>query len=110
MVRTLTIAAILLSAGGAGMSANAQRTLSGNDLERCGVFCTGYVLGLSAGLMIADASPGGSGICMPMEVSSGQMLDVVRAYIRANPKDRHKPLEALVAIAFLNAWPCKPAR
>jgi Rap1a immunity proteins len=109
MVRTLTIAAMLLSAG-AGMSAHAQRTLSGNDLERCGQFCSGYVLGFSAGLMIADASAGGSGICMPMEVSSGQMLDVVRAYIRANPKDRHKPLEALVAIAYLNAWPCKPVR
>jgi hypothetical protein len=110
-LRTLTIAAMLLSAA-AAMAAHAQPpSLSGNDLERCvgssERFCSGYVLGFSAGLMLADSL---RGICMPKEVTAGQMLDVVRAYTRANPKDRHMPLEALVGIAYLNAWPCKPAR
>jgi hypothetical protein len=85
--------------------------LSGNDLERWCVpgstFCAGYVLGFSSGLMMADSL---RGICMPKEVTAGQMLDVVKAYTRANPKNRHMPLEAIVGIAYLEAWPCKPAR
>jgi hypothetical protein len=111
-LRTLAIAAMLLSAA-AAMSAQAQPMLSGNDLERCvprsssEMFCSGYVLGFSAGLDLADSL---RGICMPKGVTAGQMLAVVRAYTRANPKDRHMPLEALVGIAYLDAWPCKPAR
>jgi hypothetical protein len=65
-LRTLTTAAMLLSAA-AAMSAHAQQpTLSGNDLERCvgsgERFCSGYVLGFSAGLELADSL---RGICMP---------------------------------------------
>jgi hypothetical protein len=75
--------------------------LSGNDLERWCVpgstFCAGYVLGFSSGLMMADSL---RGICMPKEVTAGQMLDVVRAYTKANPKNRHWPLEAIVGIAY----------
>jgi hypothetical protein len=102
---------MLLSAA-AAMPAHAQPP-TGDDVERlCPVgddeVCSGYVLGFTAGLMVPDTLR--RSICMPKGVTEDQMLDVVRAYSKANPKDRQMPFRALVGNAYRNAWPCKRAR
>jgi hypothetical protein len=107
-LRTLTTAAMLLSAA-AAMSAHAQPNLTGNYLaERCGGsdrFCSGYVLGFASGLMMANTLR--DDVCIPKGVIAGQMLDVVMAWIKSHPKERHFPAEAVVGLAFADAWPCK---
>ena len=46
--------------------------------------------------------------CPPSEVgiTVGQIKDMVHAWLRANPNQRHRNAEALVNEAFKQAWPC----
>src|ERR1700681_1841038 len=46
--------------------------------------------------------------CPPVEiVTMGQMMDVVKKFLRDNPEIRHRSSVTLIAMAFRHAWPCK---
>jgi hypothetical protein len=63
-------------------------------------FAQGYVTG------VAD-SYDGELFCIPERVNVGQLVDLAKSYIVNNPKDRHRHAGALVAIAFVEVFPCK---
>ena len=67
--------------------------------------CLGYIRGLSVGvdtmLTLQDKK-----ICYPLNITVGQMRDVVAAYIRRNPGKRHESNLILFMRATVEAWPC----
>jgi hypothetical protein len=64
------------------------------------MFALGYVSG------VADALTG-TITCPPLTVSVGQVNDMVRALLEANPGDRHKSADVFVFTAMKAQWPCK---
>jgi hypothetical protein len=111
----LGLAAALLAL--AATPAAAGSNLNGNDLlDRCSAsasenpiqwgVCLGYVAA------IADALGQGRPIhgvraCPAADVTSGQMMDVVRQWLERNPARRHLAGSVLVAAALQQAFPCK---
>jgi len=81
--------------------------LTGNDLlsrmnseevvQR--MFALGYVAGVSDAQQHVFS-------CPPSGVTNGQVRDVVRSYIEANPSIRHKTADMLVTDALKQVWPC----
>jgi hypothetical protein len=87
---------------------------SGNDLwaqcsgnsDYLSGLCRGYVTG------IADAMTNVAGIygrraCIPMPVTVGQTVDVVKQYLGQHPEQRHYTASYLVAQALAEAFPCE---
>ena len=89
--------------------------LTGNDLQaRCeetttsdpvlwGV-CLGYVMGVAELAGQGSVKPRA---CFSAQVTSGQMVDVVRQWLDRNPARRHLPAAGLVATALQQAFPCR---
>ena len=81
--------------------------LTGNDLlsrmnsdevvQR--MFALGYVAGVSDAQQHVFS-------CPPSGVTNGQVRDVAKSYIEANPGIRHKTADMLVTDALKQAWPC----
>ena len=101
------LALLLLATSAAAQQPNQGGNFySGNDLhDRCETqtvakqnFCFGYVAA------IADANRYRQ--CSPADITLGQLKDVVSAYLRANPANRHMDADVLVLAAINQAWPC----
>jgi len=45
-------------------------------------------------------------ICAPSSASLGQMADMVKNYLEANPAIRHLAAEAIILHVLSTAWPC----
>jgi hypothetical protein len=60
--------------------------------------CLGYILG------VHDAHD--RAICIPDGVKSGQVLDVVKRYLRNHPEERHHQASSLVLGALKETFPC----
>jgi len=67
-------------------------------------FCFGYVEGVTDAL---DDPVEGFRACTPAGVTAGQVQDVVIAWLKANPTQRHLAAHSLVALALSEAFPCK---
>lgn len=109
--------------------------LTGNDLlsicddprQAAQGFCIGYVNGLIEGLKLGASVPmmrlnqeGGDiptteiealssqflGFCLPPEAELGQFREIIVAYLRNTPKDRHGSARLLGQIALAEAYPC----
>lgn len=82
--------------------------LTGNDLLKYAEsgknseygLAMGYVLGVSDALQGKDH-------CTPANVSSGQVIQLVKDKLRANAKYRHHSADLFVGAALMEAWPCK---
>jgi hypothetical protein len=59
----------------------------------------GYVMG------VADTLQGVT-VCMPPSVLSGQVLDMVRNYLEANPAVRHFSADMIVSDVLKRSFPC----
>ncbi len=46
------------------------------------------------------------GVCVPLEVEHGQIIDVFVKYLNATPNQRHLPARSLLYSAMLEAFPC----
>jgi hypothetical protein len=44
--------------------------------------------------------------CPPGNVTAGQVTDMVRNYLEANPDNRHNTADRLVGLVLRRAWPC----
>ena len=44
--------------------------------------------------------------CPPAGITIQQLVDVVAAYLKANPAVRHRRANSIVEDAILDAWPC----
>ena len=68
--------------------------------------CLGYVRGIATTTDIL-MQMNDRHLCFPKSVTVGQMRDVVIAYIRRNPAQRHEGATLLYMRAINEAWPCK---
>ena len=107
-----TLALVLIATPAAAGS-----NLTGNDLlDRCSAsasanpiqwgVCLGYVMGIADALALGRPL-NGARACPAADVTSGQMMDVVRQWLERNPAKRHMNGAALVAIALQQAFPCR---
>jgi hypothetical protein len=92
-------------------SAYAGEGLSGNEwADDCSsntvtrdTACVGYARGLADGLHLWIKEL----VCIPQEVTAGQLKDVGQRYLNAHPETRHLDAARLLSTAFMDAWPCK---
>ena len=68
---------------------------------------TMYAIGIiDYAQIIAFQSEIASSICVPQDVTGGQVRDVVCNYLRGNPQNRHWDAAALAHNALSSAFPC----
>jgi hypothetical protein len=80
--RKLIGAMLVVACGGPVLAANDGNELLRWCLQPDGTFANGYCLGYISG--IDDALEGGAAVCVPEEVTRGQVRDVVVRYLQAN--------------------------
>ena len=66
-------------------------------------FCHGYIAGV--GSMLTWASERNR-ICVPDGVTGGQVVSIVRKYLKENPESLHESADLLVTVALGKAFPC----
>jgi hypothetical protein len=76
---------------------------AGTDLFPAGQ-CWGYITG------VVDSIPAGEGFEPDADVMQSQYVDVVFAYLRDHPEQRHSPAYSLTRNALTEAFPAKPKR
>ena len=64
------------------------------------MYALGYVVGVS------DVSMGAEILCMPPDVTQGQIQDVVRNFLTSNPQTRNLSAYFLVQVALGKYWAC----
>jgi len=75
--------------------------------------CSGYIEGVyDAGELLDKATnkkqwDGGWTACRPDGVKVGQLVEVVKKWLREHPEDWHYNAASLVAHAFHKTWPCR---
>jgi hypothetical protein len=82
---------------------NIRTAVNGADLFAAGT-CWGYIMA------VVDSIPEGEGFAPGGKVQMTQHMDVVLAYLRDNPSQRHLPAYFLTRTALTNAFPAKPKR
>lgn len=88
------------------LSANAEfksgnklyEELNGSTMNQ--MYALGYIVG------VADALAG-IAICMPDNVTAGQINDMVKNYLAAVPADRNNTADRIVFKVLRDVWPCK---
>jgi len=85
---------------------------TGNDLlalcDADQVSCAFYMQGLYSGFSDGVSfSNGKAVVCPPPEATLGQTVDIVKAYLVANPSVRHEDAGALAIAALHKAFPCQ---
>jgi hypothetical protein len=65
-----------------------------------GLVCSVYVNGLMDGIIYSNF------VCIPPEVNVGQLRDVILAYLRDHPSERHARTGDLAVVALAMAFPC----
>lgn len=71
------------------------------------VQCHAFILGALYSATTVEELVGIKPVCVPSGVTNGQMVDIVLAYIRDNPTQRHLPGPQLILMARAAAFPCK---
>lgn len=71
--------------------------LMGTTMEK--MLTVGYITG------VADALENLT-ICLPPRITAGQVVDVSKQYLEANPAIRHLSADVLVAYVLSTTWPC----
>ena len=59
----------------------------------------GYIMGVADTMDTIN-------ICSPLNVTAGQMNDIVRQYLDAYPTLRHNAADIIVTRALSRVWPC----
>jgi hypothetical protein len=105
--------AVLFAALFLSCEAVAQDSSANVVMESCRHLTAGspsdqFGQGVCAGAVGAIFSVGaGLGVCAPQEVTRGQTVQVVMAYIDSRPARLHESFYALALEALRNAWPCR---
>jgi hypothetical protein len=128
-MKQLVLAVVVVMSLFAVGRANAQRYLSGNDLQKhCkeqtkdkehvdswydSGLCSGYIIGVTDAYAVwNDESASRSqhpmlSFCLEGEVTAGQAIKVVERFLDNHPELLHKPAALLVVQAFHEAFPCQ---
>jgi hypothetical protein len=72
-------------------------------------YCGGYVVGIVDAIESLQRSRvmASTTLCIPDDVSKGQLVDVVTKYLGDNPQKRTREAAGLVPEALNDAFPCK---
>jgi Rap1a immunity proteins len=91
---------------------------SGNDLwDACAadereepvkaLFCTSYILGAGETLQALHVANQVTYYCVPDDkIRNGQMIDIVKLYLRDHPENRQFSAPTLTMLAFKGKFPC----
>jgi hypothetical protein len=98
---------LLIALAFIGSAAQAQYQNGNNlyqDLTSTAVaqqmFALGYIVG------VVDVHIGVE-LCVPKDVTQGQLLDVMTNFLASRPQVRHQPADILVLVGIGQHWPCK---
>jgi len=89
---------------------------TGNELhEKCntsnstrmGDACVGYIIGVSDAISVNKNQLFGFVTCRPADFTVGQLVDVVKLWLKRHPAQRHYSAANIVAAALAEAFPCK---
>jgi hypothetical protein len=69
-------------------------------------YCFRLVTGLLEKARANNDRLGGLPVCPPKEVTKGEVVDVVKAWLADHPEDRGQSAETQIARALSRAWPC----
>jgi hypothetical protein len=75
--------------------------MNGTTMEK--MYSLGYVIGVMD--TITNAT-----VCPPANINAGQVMDVVKNYLEANPAIRHYTADSLIRSKLENTWPCQRGR
>ena len=64
------------------------------------MFAAGYIMG------VADSFYNVT-FCPPGATTVGQLNDVIKNFLEANPEVRHRPADLIVEVVLRNTFPCK---
>lgn len=101
-MRKLIIAAALLFSTAAQANDTTGNTLLADLHSRNGyrmASAIGYIQG------VADSAHGSRSICMPGSATAAIKTELVRNWLIANPSDRYRYGENVVAMALHEVWP-----
>jgi hypothetical protein len=76
-----------------------------NDCQSALGICLGYTMAIADVLQRGPYL--GRKACIPTVVTNGQVRDVVKRALEANPGSRHYDASSLVAAVLSNAFPCR---
>ena len=72
------------------------------------MYCMGYIAGIADTIMSLHGSNYyGYSICLPQEVTLGQLTDLTRSFLSSHPGQRHFTANSLVAAALDESFPCR---
>ena len=97
-------AAILLAAPSAIALTGSQLKEDGDKIETApGSYSSGYFDGYVLGVLDLTQER----LCIAERATMGQVLEVVRKYLKDHPEELHLRASDLVIKALQTAWPCK---
>jgi hypothetical protein len=104
MIKSIVMFLVLFAVN----TANAADIVTGNSLsEYCNSksyfsqgMCIGFISGAANVYTYADS------LCVPKNVTYGQIANIVEKYLNENPKSTHLPGELLVAMALEDTFSC----
>ena len=70
------------------------------------IFCTSYILGAGETFQALQVAKQIRYYCVPDKVENGQVIDVVKLYLRDHPENRQYSAPTLVMIALKEKFPC----
>jgi len=76
--------------------------------------CLGWVEGFADGFLVHDELLGvprrDRMACVPHEVTTIQIVRVIKKYLADNPEKAHRPTRYIASLALAGAFPCKAGR
>jgi hypothetical protein len=71
------------------------------------MLCIGWVAGATQAFIAAGIAVERQIVCLPTGGTTGQYRDIIVAYLRAHPAERHWPSGGLAFLALKEAFPCR---
>jgi len=84
-------------------SGNALYSDITNKSDAVQLFAMGYIVGVTDAFI-------GKELCIPKDVTQGQLVEVVTNFLASRPQIRHQPADLLVLIALSQHWACPTGR
>ena len=98
LILTLALVAGTAQAGSFWDGNKLYNKLQGNTMEQ--MQALGYIMGVADALDTAT-------ICAPLNVTAGQVNDMMKNYLENYPAVRHLPADSIINVVLGRMWPCE---
>ena len=113
MIRSFAGTAILLAAIALAPAHAVAAAVSGNELrQQCDepkfgrYICMGYIRGVVEMATLTIPPTAAGAFCLPSEVTTNQVVEVVKKYMQDNPERLHEIAAALIVSRLHVVFPC----